>query len=102
MVAILKSDEEKDLSIKQTCEEDRMANSKKAIDAGREIDDNTGKITRLSEEISKLAKEIADLKAEHDKVKEELNKASDIRKDENDAWKVTDKDDTDAAATVAP
>jgi len=101
MVAILKSDEEKDLNIKQTCEEDRMANSKKAIDAGREIDDNTDKITRLSEEISKLAKEIADLKAEHDKVKEELKKASDIRKNENAAWKVTDKDDTDAAATVA-
>jgi len=101
MIAILKSDETKDLSIKQTCEEDRMSNSKKAIDAGREIDDNTDKITRLSEEISKLAKEIADLKAEHDEVKNELKKASDNRKAENAAWKVTNKDDTDAAATVA-
>jgi len=89
------------LSIKQTCEEDRMSNSKKAIDAGREIDDNTDKITRLSGETSKLAKEIADLKAEHDEVKSELKKASDNRKAENAAWKVTDKDDTDAAATVA-
>jgi len=101
MIALLKSDEEKDLDIKQTCEKDRMANTQKAIVAGREIDDNTDTITRLSAEVAKLTQEIADLQTEHDKVKEELKKASQMRKDENSAWKKTDKDDKDAAETVA-
>jgi len=78
-----------------------MANTKKAVDAGREIDDNTDKITRLTEEMAKLQKEMDELQAEHDKVTAELKKASDIRKNEAAAWAVTDKDDKDAAATVA-
>merc|ERR1719174_2040268 len=57
-------------------------------------------VTRLTEEIAKLADEIKGLEAEHKKVKEELDAAKKIRGEENAAWKVTDKDDKEAAETV--
>merc|ERR1719440_950289 len=99
--AILKDNEKKDLEIKQTCEEDRMSDTRKAILAGRAIDDMTDKMTSLTSEIKTLNEEIEKLLAQHKETKEELDAATKIRKDENAAWKITDKDDEDAAATVA-
>merc|ERR1719498_344772 len=58
-------------------------------------------MTQLAADIKKLSEEIDQLLAEHKKVKEELAAATKIREDENAAWKVTDKDDEDAASTVA-
>jgi len=100
MIAILKDNEKSDLEIKQTCEADRMANTKTAIDAGRAIDDMTDKMTRLAEEIKTLGGEIATLDAEHKQVEEELAAATKIRKDENAAFKAALKDDKDAAEVV--
>merc|ERR1719502_1040445 len=101
MIAILKDNEKKDLEIKQTCEEDRMSDTRKAILAGRAIDDMTDKMTSLTSEIKTLNEEIEKLLAQHKETKEELDAATKIRKDENAAWKITDKDDEDAAETVA-
>jgi len=100
MIAILKADEQKDLDTKQTCEEDRMTDTQKAITAGRAIDDMSDTITRLTSEIAELQKEMDKLQAEHDKVSDELKKAADIRKGENTNWKKTDADDEAAAQTV--
>merc|ERR1719498_1983318 len=58
-------------------------------------------MTQLAADIKKLGEEIDQLLAEHKKVKEELDAATKIREDENAAWKITDKDDEDAAKTVA-
>jgi len=101
MIAILKGNEKTDLDIKQTCESDRMEDTKKAVDAGRAIDDMTDTMTRLSGEIKNLEAEIATLAAEHQKVKDELASATQIREDENAAFKVSDADDKAAAETVA-
>jgi len=101
MISILKGNEKTDLETKQTCEEDRMADTKKAIDAGRAIDDMTDVMTQLSKDIENLKDEIAKLQAEHKQVKEELDAATKIRNDQNAAWKITDKDDEAAAQTVA-
>jgi len=101
MIGILKGNEKTDLETKQTCEEDRMADTRKAILAGRAIDDMTDAMTQLSKEIQTLADEIEKLLAEHKKVKEELDAATKIRNDQNAAWKKTDKDDEAAAETVA-
>merc|ERR1719253_808324 len=101
MVAILKDQEKTDLEIKQTCESDRMDDTKKAIDMGRAIDDMTDEMIQLAADIKKLGEEIDQLLAEHKKVKEELADATKIREDENAAWKRTDKDDEAAAKTVA-
>merc|ERR1719487_2603733 len=101
MIALLESEEEKDLEIKQTCEKDRMENTREAILASRDIDEKTDKITALTEEIAECKKTIEELIAEHKKTKEALEKAQRMRDDENAAWKVTDKDDKEAAETVA-
>jgi chromosome segregation ATPase len=101
MITTLKSDEKSDLETKQTCEKDRMADTKNAIDASRTIDEQTDLITKLTEEIAECEKTIAELKAEHEKTKEALEKAQQMRKDENTAWKQTDADDKAAAETVA-
>jgi len=100
MISILKSDEQTDLDTKETCEKDRMADTQKAIVAGRAIDDMTDTITRLTSEIAALQSEMDKLQAEHDKVEDELKKASNIRKEEHAAWLVTDSDDEKAAETV--
>jgi exonuclease VII small subunit len=101
MIKTLQSDEEKDLDIKQTCESDRMKDTRTAIVASRTIDENTDEITHLAEVIAECKKTIEELVAEHKKTKEELAKATRMREDENAAWKKTDKDDKLAAETVA-
>jgi len=101
MIALLKDQENKDLEIKQTCETDRMSDTRKAILAGREIDENTDLMNQLDHEIKVLQEEIAKLVAEHKKVQEELAAATKIRKDENANFQVTNKDDKEAAETVA-
>merc|ERR1719401_3069884 len=60
----------------------------------------TDLINKLAAEIAQCKKTIEELLEEHKKTKEELDKATRMRDDENAAWKVTDKDDKDAAATV--
>jgi len=101
MIKLLESEEEKDLEIKQTCEEDRMEDTRDAIVYSRTIDEQTDKITHLTEVIAECEKTIEELIAESKKTKEELDKATRIRKDENTAWAQTDKDDKAAAETVA-
>jgi hypothetical protein len=101
MIKQLESEEEGDLDIKQTCEKDRMENTRSAILDSREIDEMTDKITALTEEIAQCKKEIEELKAEFKATKEARDKAQRMRDDENKAWKETDADDKAAAETVA-
>jgi len=100
MIAQLKSEEEVDLERKQTCESDRMENTRKAILASRDIDEMTDSIAQLSAKIAECKAKIDELNAEHKKVKEELAAAQRMRNDEHAAWEETDKDDKAAAETV--
>jgi len=100
MVTLLKDQENKDLETKQTCEADRMSDTRKAIINSREVDDMTDVVVKLESDIAKLTAEIKDVEAEHKKVKEELDAATKLREDEHSAWLVTDKDDKAAAITV--
>merc|ERR1719238_2715957 len=100
MIKQLQSEEDKDLDIKQTCEKDRMSDTREAIVSSRTIDEQTDEITHLTEVIAECKKTIEELTAEHKKTKEELEKATRMREDENAAWKKTDKDDKLAAETV--
>jgi len=101
MVKLLQSEEEQDLDTKQTCEKDRMKDTRDAILDSREIDEMTDKITKLTAEIADCEKKIEDLEAEHKATKEALEKAQRMRKDEHTEWMQTDKDDKAAAETVA-
>merc|ERR1719253_717635 len=64
MVKQLQEEEDKDLDIKQTCEKDRMADTREAIVISRTIDELTDKITALTEEIAECQKKIEELIAE--------------------------------------
>merc|ERR1740117_1779806 len=101
MVKQLAAEEETDLQTKQTCEEDRMADTREAITSSRAIDDMTDAITQLSTRIADCEKKIEDLVADKKANREELKKAQRMRDDENAAWKKTDADDKAAAETVA-
>merc|ERR1719199_1651627 len=100
MIDQLKGEEDQDLETKQTCEEDRMANTRKAIVLSRGIDEATDLIAKLTARIAECQNKIRELDAEHEKTKEALAKATKMRKDENEAWKETDADDKLAAETV--
>merc|ERR1719198_220793 len=100
MIKALGQDEEQDLQMKQTCEKDRMSDTRKALLASRAIDDMTDKITQLEEEIAGLAKEIEGLQAEFKSVEEELDAATKMRRDEHSAFLETDQDDKAAAETI--
>ena len=47
MITLLRDEENEDLKIKETCEKDRMENTRKAILASREIDEMSDHITKL-------------------------------------------------------
>jgi len=100
MIALLKDEGNKDLEIKESCESDRMSDTRKAILASRAIDEMTDKVTKIVADIAKLKEDIENLEAEHKQVQEDLDAATKIRDDEHGNWKVTDKDDEDAAETV--
>merc|ERR1712176_1551916 len=100
MVEKLKKEENEDLETKETCEKDRMEITRKALLAGRDIDEKTDKIRKLEVEIKELEEQIKALKEQKKKVKEELEKATKIRAEETALWEKTDKDDADAHKTV--
>jgi len=100
MIALLKSEEQDDLDTKQTCEKDRMKNTRTAIKTSRSIDEQTDKITQLTAHIADCAQKIKELQADHKAASDALAKAQTMRNDENKEWKQTDADDKSAAETV--
>jgi septal ring factor EnvC (AmiA/AmiB activator) len=100
MIANLQTEATEDLEIKQTCETDRMSETRKSILAGREIDDFTDKVVKFESDIKKLEEDIQGLKEEQTKVEEQLKASTRIRDDDHAAFLITDKDDADAAALV--
>jgi len=100
MVQLLKKEEGQDLDIKQTCESDRMGDTRTAIVTSRTIDEQTDLIAKLAGFIADDKQQIKELNAEHKKTKEELDAAQTMRKNEHTAWVATDKDDKEAAETV--
>merc|ERR1719440_571270 len=101
MIKQLKKEENQDLETKQTCEDDRMENTRKAITNSREIDEKTDEITALDAKIAECQKTIKDLEAAIKKTQDELKAATKVRKEENAEFKKTDADDKAAAETVA-
>jgi hypothetical protein len=100
MIATLQSEENKDLEIKETCEKDRMVDTRNAIVYSREIDEMTDLVNEMAAKIKKCEERIAEIIDEHKKTEEALAKATKMREDEHAAWMITDKDDKEAAETV--
>jgi len=100
MLTTLADDEKNDIETKETCEKERMANTRKALLAGRSIDEKTDKITKLEGEIKDLEENIKKLLDEKQQTQDELDAADKLRKEENAAWKQTDSEDSEAALAV--
>jgi hypothetical protein len=100
MIVLLQKEGDQDLKIKETCEHDRMVNTRDAIVSSREIDEMTDLVTELDAKIKECKERIAEILKEFEKTKEELKKATRMREDEHAAFLVTDKDDKEAAETV--
>jgi len=101
MLLALTSDAKKDLETKQECEKDRQKDTRTVLLASRDIDDKTDAINKLDGEIKDIAEAIRDLMAQKQKANEELTTAEKLRKDETMQFKITDKEDEEAANTVA-
>jgi len=101
MIETLKGDEAEDLKKKESCDKERMADTRDAISNSRAMDEMTDKITKLTEEIKELEKKIEEAKAQKEAVEKELKEATENRAAELKEFKLNLKDDEDAAALVA-
>lgn len=100
MVAQLKEEEETELEKKQTCEADRMKDTRDAVVKSRKIDELTDKVSTLKKEISETE---ATMKENDEKIKaneDSLAQATQDRKDENAVYQNNHNDDKAAADLV--
>lgn len=100
MIGVLQNEEAEDLRIKETCEDDRATNTRKAALASRAMDELTDTMRTLSAEIEELSNQIASTEKEKAVVIEEMVEAKRLRDDETAAYNVAKKDDQDAKAAV--
>jgi len=100
MLEILKGDEKSDLATKETCEKDRMEDTRDTLETAKKMDENTDTIARLVTEISEIKAQVATWAASKVKAQEELDSADKIRKNENAQFKTTQSEDQEAADTV--
>lgn len=100
MVGILKGEEKTDLENKETCEKDRADDTRSAVKAARTMDEHTDTIEEKKARIAEIVVNVADNKKEIVTLKAELKEAVKDRKDSNQAWQNTNKDDKAAAELV--
>jgi len=98
MVSDLHEEADEDLKTKETCEADRMANTKTAKKAAQSMDDETALINRKKADIEAMQKEIAGIVAHVKELKLQLEEAQIQRAKENSEYKAAKADDE--AATV--
>jgi len=100
MITLLKSQTEEDLTTKEQCETDRMADSRDAIMASRDIDEMSDKKIKLTGEIAEIASEIKDKQDEIAKITAEDAEAERLRKQDHEDWARSNSDDERAAQVV--
>jgi chromosome segregation ATPase len=100
LVKIINSEEASDLKKKETCEEERAINTRKAIELSREIDEFSDTISRLVSEVEKLDEQIKENEEAIEVLKQQMAEATEQRKEENEVYKKEKADDKLAAETV--
>lgn len=100
MITLLRSQTEEDLTTKEQCETDRMADSRDAIMASRDIDEMSDKKIKLTGEIAEIASEIKDKQDEIAKITAEDAEAERLRGQDNEDWVRSNSDDERAAQVV--
>jgi len=100
MITLLKTQTEEDLTTKEQCETDRMADSRDAIMASRDIDEMSDKKIKLTGEIAEIVSEIKDKEDEIVKITAEDAEAARLRGQDNEDWVRSNSDDERAAQVV--
>merc|ERR1719163_750937 len=100
MVSDLHEEADEDLKTKETCEQDRMTNTKTAKKSAQAMDDETALINRKKADIEAMQKEIAGIVAHVKELKLQLEEAMIQRTKENVEYKAAKADDEAAAVLI--
>merc|ERR1719299_324715 len=100
MVSDLHEEADEDLKTKETCEADRMSNTKTAKKSAQSMDDETALINRKKADIEAMQKEIAGIVAHVKELKLQLEEAQIQRAKENREYKAAKADDEAAAVLI--
>merc|ERR1719261_2265040 len=100
MVSDLHEEADEDLKTKETCEADRMTNTKIAKKAAQSMDDETALINRKKADIEAMQKEIAGIVAHVKELKLQLEEAQIQRAKENSEYKAAKADDEAASVLI--
>jgi len=100
MVSDLHEEADEDLKTKETCEADRMSNTKTAKKSAQAMDDETALINRKKADIEAMQKEIAGIVAHVKELKLQLEEAQIQRTKENVEYKAAKADDEAAAVLI--
>merc|ERR1719395_397172 len=100
MVSDLHEEADEDLKTKETCEADRMTNTKTAKKSAQAMDDETALINRKKADIEAMQKEIAEIVAHVKELKLQLEEAQIQRAKENREYKAAKADDEAAAVLI--
>merc|ERR1719327_1809395 len=100
MVSDLHEEADEDLKTKETCEQDRMTNTKTAKKSAQSMDDETALINRKKADIEAMQKEIAGIVAHIKELNLQLEEAQIQRAKENREYKAAKADDEAAAVLI--
>merc|ERR1719392_302140 len=100
MVSDLHEEADEDLKTKETCEADRMSNTKTAKKSAQAMDDETALINRKKADIEAMQKEIAGIVAHVKELRLQLEEAMIQRTKENVEYKAAKADDEAAAVLI--
>merc|ERR1719453_2557265 len=100
MVSDLHEEADEDLKTKETCEQDRMTNTKTAKKSAQSMDDETALINRKKADIEAMQKEIAGIVAHVKELNLQLEEAAIQRTKENLEYKAAKADDEAAAVLI--
>merc|ERR1719311_1127195 len=100
MVSDLHEEADEDLKTKETCEQDRMTNTKTAKKSAQSMDDETALINRKKADIEAMQKEIAGIVAEVKELKLQMEEAQVMRNKENLEYQQSKADDEAAAVLI--
>merc|ERR1719261_1887432 len=100
MVSDLHEEADEDLKTKETCEQDRMTNTKTAKKSAQSMDDETALINRKKADIEAMQKEIAGIVAHVKELRLQLEEAQVQRAKENREYKAAKADDEAAAVLI--
>merc|ERR1719272_937556 len=100
MVSDLHEEADEDLKTKETCEADRMANTKTAKKSAQSMDDETALINRKKADIEAMQKEIASIVAHVKDLRLQLEEAQIRRAKQNAEFKAAKADDEAAGVLI--